>query len=325
MPSMRSKRAFRAAACVVPFLSWATPGSGETPGAKDRRACATSYELGQELAHAAKLLRAKQAMQACAKPTCGAYLERECSASYNQLDLEIPTVVPQARDDKEDSLADVQVTVDGELLASSLDGRAFALDPGLHEFSFRSEAGATARQRLMVLQGQHNRVVSVLLKHTERPLVAATEPEPGAAPLAALPVEREVSAPPPAASPPDPPRGAMPAKAKARATPLGPYLMGGFGLAGIGAYAVLVHWAREDNNWLTRCSPGCPEASVDHIRNLYIAADVSLGVGITALVASTWMFVSVEPTPVEAARPSTYAFSVNPSHAGVVATVSGAF
>ena len=78
----------------------------------------------------------------------------------------------------------------------------------------------------------------------------------------------------------------------------------GSGLAAIAGYGVLTVWGRGDNDQLAKCTPNCPQASVDHIHNLYLAADISLGVGVAAVLTGGWLWwrnyrhvnVSVGPT-----------------------------
>jgi hypothetical protein len=102
-----------------------------------------------------------------------------------------------------------------------------------------------------------------------------------------------------------------------------PYWLGGVGLLGAGAYGMLVYWARTDNMALGKCSPNCPQDSVDHIRRLYLAADVSLGVSVAAFGAATWLLVTgASKKPPER---SAYAIDVVPTRAGAYAAVSRSF
>jgi hypothetical protein len=106
-----------------------------------------------------------------------------------------------------------------------------------------------------------------------------------------------------------------------------PFVAAGVGLAGLGGYAVFTQWGRTDNAELAQCAPNCDEASVEHIRKLYVAADVSLGVGVVALGAAAWLFFSgvdaKDPPP--PGKTTAYSFDVKPSASGVLATVSGEF
>ncbi len=59
---------------------------------------------------------------------------------------------------------DVEVQVDGERLASSLDGHSFIMNPGPHEFSFSKDGHIFATQSLLIVQGQRNRLIAASLQ-----------------------------------------------------------------------------------------------------------------------------------------------------------------
>ena len=90
---------------------------------------------------------------------------------------------------------------------------------------------------------------------------------------------------------------------------------------------MLVYWGRKDNDLLARCAPNCPQESVDHIRKLYLASDISLGVGIAALgAAATWMILgSSSGSQEERANKPRYVVDVRPTPAGAFASVAGTF
>ncbi len=91
------------------------------------------------------------------------------------------------------------------------------------------------------------------------------------------------------------------------------YLLGGVGLAGVGAGGLLTYWGKTDNVALGACSPSCPPASVSHIRNLYLAADASFAAGGAALGVAALLFAL--PHGVE----------VMPAKSGAVASFRGTF
>jgi hypothetical protein len=82
----------------------------------------------------------------CAKATCGGLLKQQCTNLYMQLESDIPSVVPLVTDDAGAPRVDVQVTMDGEVLTSRLDGRSLRVDPGLHEFSFSADTASSRRR-----------------------------------------------------------------------------------------------------------------------------------------------------------------------------------
>ncbi len=105
---------------------------------------------------------------------------------------------------------------------------------------------------------------------------------------------------------------------------MAPYLLGGFGLASLGAYGMFTYWGKKDNDLLSRCAPDCSPASLDHIRKLYLVADISLGVGVVALGAATWVALSSGSSK-EKPTETAYVVDVKPTPSGAFATVSGSF
>ncbi len=305
---------------------------GETPHGKGRRVCAGAYENAQELEHATKLRRAKETFLTCARSTCGVYLQRECTRAAARVETGIASVVLSPKDDEGLPLVDVQVTMDGELLTSRLDGRALPVDPGLHNFVFKTARGASQEQRIPVAQGERNHAISVALR-AEPTLAPKLPSSPGAGlPRADAKVATETAPIEKAA-----PEKSVPAEkiaTDAATTPsdkgggssVAPYIVGGLGVIGVAGYALLSSSARGANTDLQRCWPTCPQSSLDRVRQLYIAADVSLGAGIVAIGAATWLFASSGSANEKPAKQSSrYEVDVAPSRSGVFATVSGSF
>ena len=85
---------------------------------------------------------------------------------------------------------------------------------------------------------------------------------------------------------------------------------------------------RQDNQTLIQsCKPDCSPASVHHIRMVYLAADVSMGVGLVALVASAWLYLRSGHSEEKASAqtPSIGMLNVQPALSGAIATIGGAF
>ena len=134
--------------------------------------------------------------------------------------------------------------------------------------------------------------------------------------------------------------------AKARTTampapgiPVLSYVFGGVGLAGVAGYFVLNTWGRKDNDALGSCSAAgqlCQTSDIDHIRKLYLAANISGGIGLAALATSAWLYIrssssSEENPPARSAAPRSgrevalRMVGFNAGSSGALATVGGAF
>ena len=273
------------------------------------KACRSAYAGGQKLAHQGQLVRAKKLLRSCAKPKCGAFLEHQCTLQYGQIEAEMPTVVPTATDEAGAPVLDVSLKVDGTALASRLDGRAVPINPGLHEFAFETRDGVVVKMKIMVVHGQRNRRLRVSVKRpaAQPDRTASSPPEADRPPAGA-------DRPPPSTlvvSPPAPPE-----RHRSRWFTTGSYVLLGAGLAGVGGYGVLTYWGRKDNDELAACSPTCPQSAVDHIDNLYLAANVSLAVGAAALLGGAYLVWR---------NHASYSVEVQPTGSGALATFGGVF
>jgi hypothetical protein len=318
------------------------------PDADDNRACVTTYRRALEHAQAGRLRAARESFLSCSRSACGELVRRDCTARYEQLGADIPSVVPLVTDGEGEPRVLVEVRIDGELVASRLDGRALPMDPGKHELSFSTDSGVFATRQVVIAQGERNRSIHVVLRPSDehpgrRAAASLTLPagpdanQAGRPPVRAPSVAAAMApalapsqpAPHPAVVGGAPPQGLEQARQEAASDDDGPsgaaYVFGAFGLAGVGGYALLTYWGRSDNNMLADCSPGCPDASVRHVRQLYWAADATLGVGVVALAVSTWLFASSGSSEKKPSEEHALRFHLQPAHTGAVATVGGAF
>jgi hypothetical protein len=337
----------------------AARGSGE-PDATDKtakdakknpRACKIAYKSAQELELSGHLLQARETYRLCAKITCSAFFKQECSTRYTQLGADIPSVVPIVTTASGQPRQDVRVTMDGSLLASSLDGRAFPIDPGVHEFSFSTDGGVIATQKLTIVAGQRNQPISMAMRSDGRG--ATRQLTASVAPPASIDAKsdaktvrekpevdrlegektsterpaREKRAQQTTASESPPPIGEEQETVVVQRQGPGvlPYAIGGVGLAGVGAGVLFTLWGRKDNDALAQCTPNCPLDSLDRVKKLYTMADISYGVGLAGIGASALLFVMSGPTVSKEKVPakSAYMVDVQSTRNGVFGTVSG--
>jgi hypothetical protein len=222
--------------------------------ADDVDACAGASEQGQDLRDQGHLRAARAQFVTCAAQRCPAVVQKDCAEWLAAVDDALPTVIVHAHDGAGRDLTEVRVTVDGEVIAERLDGRALPVDPGEHTFRF-SAAGAPEQSRKLVLH----------------------EREKG------RPVEVVLGAP-----PPPPPVGT----ARPFAVPAPAWVLGGVSLAAFGALAAFGVSAKTAvDDMRASCAPGCPESRVDDARRDMIAANVALGAGVLALGAAAVLVI----------------------------------
>jgi hypothetical protein len=303
------RRALVLAAYVVAATCLVVPAPVRADGtAGDRRAdakpegkkppgCSTTQKRAAELEDAGWLREAREMYRRCMVPACGS-MERTCGIAVIRLDGEIPSVTPVVSDIAGVPVTDVEVTMDGQPFAQTLDGRALAVDPGVHAFVFRRGGVVFATRKVMIVQGQHG-PLSVSYQPGWPPpgrAESATEPEP-----------------------------AEPPKPRSTLETVLPYAALGLGVLGVGTGALFTYWGKTDNDQLAKCSPNCSAGAVAHVNNMYVAADVSFGVGVAALGAGAVLwFVQRANSP---ATPTStgYLLDVHPSPNGAYAAIGRSF
>ena len=213
--------------------------------------CAADYERAQELRRAGSLVVARTKLLGCASAACPTFITTDCRRWLDEVDGALPSVVFAARAAGRD-LERVEVKVDGRLVASRLDGRAIALDPGKHRFTFVAPGHGQGRVDAIINEGSKHRLIAVDL--AERA---------GAAPAPPLTLERR--------SPPASPRPWV----------RGLFMTGAIGLAGFAGFGL---WGLHGERGLRdECAPRCAPARVDGVRRRYLAADLGLAIGAVAL------------------------------------------
>ncbi|HET6340203.1 MAG TPA: hypothetical protein VFG30_43635 [Polyangiales bacterium] len=320
---MRRSNSSLASLCVGICSLIALLGNGvaKVKAAGGVTSCAAVYETALEQERAGHLNEASAIYQSCSADSCGNPVRQLCQAKLFRLELDTPSVVPLAKDSEGAPIVDVQVTMDGISLASRLDGRAFSVDPGLHEFVFSTDGDELSSQQMVIATGQRNREIWLELPPPSAPMMNF-EAEPSPAPpekpeqLSIAPMQTEAAlAPRIAITSSDPPQSHA---------SLTPYILGGGALVSAGAYLLLSSWARGDNDKLSQCSPNCSRDSITHIRTLYVAADISLGVAAAAALTSVaWFVFSDSSSNAEHAPQRGYALSLQPERDGALATVKG--
>jgi hypothetical protein len=309
--------------------------------------CSAAYHAATSLEQAGRLRDAALLFQGCAADSCGNPARSVCQGKLVRLQLDVPSVVPLVKDANGAPIVAAEVAMDGLVLSSRLDGRAFPIDPGLHEFTFSVDGRSVGSQRVLIAQGERNRALGLTLpsralEPAEAPApVVATSNEAPTVSTAEMPADHDETEPVIAsdeqlaeisAAPNPQPREVAPPLAMTSdegshaSVSVAPYLFGGGALLSAGAYVALSSWARGDNQKLSRCSPNCSPNSISHIRSLYLAADISLGVAAAAAVTSAvWFLVSGTSSHADRARGSNrgLALAVQPERAGALATLRG--
>jgi hypothetical protein len=230
--------------------------------ADDKMVCMTALDKAQQLRDEGQLRRAREEMVTCARDACPLAIRKDCSSWLSAIDATLPSIVVTVRDPGGKDLVKVRVSVDGQPLASSLDGKAVNVDPGLRHFRFEADGNKPLEREVLIREGEQRRSISVQLSAPEH----------------------DKSLPPPAAP---------------RKTPTAAFVVGGLGIVALGSFAAFgILGKKEAANLRDTCgvTHSCSESDVNATRAKLIIADVSLGTSVLALGIATYLFLSNSST-----------------------------
>jgi hypothetical protein len=144
--------------------------------------CIDANETAQALRKSEKLHDAEQRLLVCVSASCPGPVRDDCAQRLTELRSVIPTVVFVVKDDADQDLSDVSVTMDDQPLASKLDGTAIAIDPGPHHLVFEAAGRQNVERSIVIREGEKDRHERVVLVAT--PVAAPPAAVPQSAPVA---------------------------------------------------------------------------------------------------------------------------------------------
>ena len=142
----------RRAAVMLGLLVVALPSVAR---ADDTATCNDAYEGADVLVKqgGARLLEAREKLRVCARPSCKAWMVKECTKSLAEVQARVPSVVLVARDAEGRDVVDVTVKTEDQVeLTRRLDGRAVELGPGE-----RTESRGSRKRSFHVRGAQNQR------------------------------------------------------------------------------------------------------------------------------------------------------------------------
>ncbi|MBI5534011.1 MAG: hypothetical protein HY898_14920 [Deltaproteobacteria bacterium] len=232
------------------------------PTKPDKKACFNAHEQGQLAKAGRHLIAAAESFSVCASEACPAVVREECAKWLADLQGAIPSVVPVAVDSKGNDTADCVVTVDGQPLSDRLDGRSFKLDPGEHLFRFVLPDGSSIEQKYVLSEGDVRRRIAVDFRSLKKPEPLVVQPAPPAS----------------------------------RPVPVAAWILGGVGVVALGSFAFFAASGKsKENDLKNHCAPNCPDSEVTVMDRRYLAADISLGVGVASLGVATYLLLARKP------------------------------
>ena len=254
------------------LVSILTLGSGVASSnaalaAPTKAACIAAFDNAQRARRERRFGTARAELLTCSQQECPAIVRADCAGVLREVEAAQPTIVLKAADAKGNDLTDVSVELDGETLASSLDGRALRVDPGKLSLVFKHPPWDPVRVDVVIAEAEKSRIVRATLGPSAQP----DQPAPRA------PHEE----------------GPKPKRSMA-----GYVVPGGLAVLGAGALAFAgvtrLSLGQEADDLRARCAPDCSQADRDRMSNDLVLTNVMLGAGIGTLVlaAATWFVLA---------------------------------
>jgi hypothetical protein len=261
---IETARAALVAAAVVAVASPALAGP-------TRGECIAASEDAQTKKMNGQLRSAREKLVVCSSEACPKLVKKDCSGWLDEVDRAMPTVVFGVRDGHGTDLTEVRVSMDGAPLVDHLDGKAVAVDPGQHTFAFESSGLPSREDKIVVREGEKNRIVSVTLGAAAQPTQG---PQPTSEPQA--PVEAPAS----------------------RAPSVATWIVGGLGLATLAAAGIVgtVSLLRRSDLYNTCGAAGqCQQSDVDAVYTLYDLSYGGAALGGALVVTSIVLLFTTRP------------------------------
>ncbi|MBX3221177.1 MAG: hypothetical protein KF795_11705 [Labilithrix sp.] len=296
-----ARRVLALAAVLTGLASAAAPTTAAA-SEPDKAYCADTYRNAQIQRKSGALLRARESLLVCVSDRCPSMMQPDCTRWLTEVEAALPSIAFAAKGVDGKDVTAVHVTMDGQHLTETLDGKSISLDPGSHTLRFEHASEPPIEQTIMVREGEKARVVSVSWAKTEK-----TTP------------------------------GGEPAEPRSeRRTPTSVWVLGGVGVAATATFGALaLHGMSRRSALEKECFGSCRQEQVDSIKTQLLVADVALGVGVVSLGVAAVLFLtsggssSTERDRAEGARsaprPGFVSFGVAPQPNGGAASFAARF
>jgi len=279
-----------AAHVAGPRLAWADGAVADK--------CIAAAEQSQPLQRDGKLKAARERLVECSRAECPSPVRADCTKWLAELDGVMPSVVVSAVDSTGADVVDVRVVVDGQELASRLEGREIQIDPGTHTIRFEREGSPPIEQQIAIREAERHRIVSITF----------------------APPAKAVAVPPPSPTPETHAAGT----GRSLAWPIAFF---GVGAAGVGVASYFWLSGLADRSTMASgcaATHACSQSAVDSAHGKLVAGDVAAGVGVVAAAigAGILLFGQGSPTREPAAAAS---IDARPLPGGAAFDVAGHF
>ena len=261
---------------VVGLLLRAAPAHAEEGPTQ----CLAAYEDAQVLRRQGDLVASARQLLSCGGPACPVRMQRDCQRWWDEVQRSLPTVVFRVRGPDDQALLGATIAIDGAP-ARPLDGRAVQMNPGRHEVVFAHPGYESLHTPVFITEGEKLEPHDITLL----PVGAAA----GDTAVSGMPTARPRRVLAPAID------DLGPSSAAPRRNWTGPIAAGAVAALGGVGLAYFGSSARGGEDALDRCTPDCGQGTIDSVKRDYLLANLSLGVGVAALLGAGLMLLLDDP------------------------------
>ena len=246
---MRFSSRRQLSAVLVAALANATFLGGQAradEAAGEADACFTAAERAQPLIRQKRLREARAELEVCARDICPQVARTDCRNWLADVGRDQPSIVVVAQevnahqDPRE--VTGVRMLIDGAIMVDKIDAEPIAIDPGTHHLRAEKPGYGPLEQNVEIHEGEKARVVNFFWYTSHAP------PQ------------------------------SLPTVESSRPAPASFYVLGALGLVGLGVGTYLeIAGLNKRTTELQPCEPNCSSASVDEVRNIVRAGDITLG------------------------------------------------
>lgn len=274
----------------------ARPSSAQDVDAT-KQACVAAYDETQNARQQGALRVARDKALACSQDACPAIVKKDCAQWLGEIDAALPSVSLAVKDAAGQDTTAARVWLDGQPLGERLSAAAIAVDPGERIFRVEIDGKPPIERKIVLREAEKGRVLE--FSFADPPTPGVTQP--------------------PASS-----------TEGGSGVPVASWVLGGVGVVGLGLFATFGAIGLSDKSDAedpaTGCAPSCTDDEVSGIRSKFLAADVSLGVGIAALGAAVIVaFSAGGGSEVSASTTPVLQVGAAPLPGGGLASASGHF
>jgi serine/threonine-protein kinase len=278
---MRSLIAASATAVAASLALIPAAASAADPTTAD---CLAAADSSADLRPAHKLRAAREKLLICSAATCPLDVRNECIRRVAEVNAAIPTIVFETKDASGNDVAAVKVTMDGQVLATRLEGVALSIDPGEHSFAFEAAGQPPLQKSFVIREGEKERRERIVFGRADgsaaKPGSAASEaPGQGGSAQAA------------------PDSQGAPAGVGQTQRLIG-LVVGGAGILGMGASTVMVLVAKSQYDTAASESGAAKHADSVSATGLANGASVVFVIGAAATVGGAVVWLTAPRAPV---------------------------